>query len=78
MVMIHSYPDISQSPFKKAEDSLGTVIWQSIALGLSFALGAPYLLELAFPRRRSNPTSPAKEFTEDDYEDLGIGAPVEI
>ena len=77
-VVVHARPEISNTPVKKSGDSLGTIIWQSLAWGLGFALAAPYLLELAFPRRRPSPTSAAEEFSDQDYEALGIGAPVEI
>ena len=54
-VVIHSQPTISQEPTgKKSGDSMGEIIGESLGLGLGFALLAPYLLELAFPRRRSS------------------------
>ncbi len=52
-VVIHSQPTISYEPVgRKSGDSLGEIILQSQGVGLAFALIAPYLLELAFPRRR--------------------------
>ena len=76
-IVVHARPEISNSPVKKAGDSLGTIIWESLAWGLGFALGAPYLLELAFPRRRPKQAPIAEEFSEEDYEDIQIGAAVE-
>ena len=52
-VVIHSQPTISQEPVgKKAGETMGVIILQSLAVGVAFALSAPYLMELAFPRRR--------------------------
>ncbi len=38
---------------KKTGESQGAITLQSLGIGLAFALLAPYLLELAFPRRRA-------------------------
>lgn len=52
-VVIHSPPTISNEPVgRKPDDSMGSIIGESLGIGLAFALLAPYLLELAFPRRR--------------------------
>ncbi|MES2921971.1 MAG: hypothetical protein V4819_10505 [Verrucomicrobiota bacterium] len=53
-VVIHSPPTISNEPvIRKSGDSMGEIIGESLGAGLAFALLAPYLLELAFPRRRA-------------------------
>lgn len=76
-VVIHSQPVISQSPVdKKPDKSLGAVILQALGAGLAFSLLAPYLLELAFPRR-SRPVSPGKDAwseAADDSELVGLPA----
>lgn len=52
-VVIHSPPVISLEPVgRKPGESLGEIIGESLGIGLAFALLVPYLLELAFPRRR--------------------------
>ena len=53
-VAVHSQPTMAHDPVgRKSGDSMGEIILQSLAVGLSFALLAPYLLEFAFPRRRA-------------------------
>jgi hypothetical protein len=52
-VTIHTQPQISQTPVvDQGEELLGVVFLKSLGTGLAFALAVPYLLELAFPRRR--------------------------
>lgn len=54
-VVIHSPPVISLDPVgRKPGESMGEIIGASLGVGLAFALLAPYLLELAFPRRRQS------------------------
>lgn len=66
VIRIHSQPVMSNAPpGKDAADSLATVVWEALASGLAFALGVPYLLELAFPRRRRTPTTPGKTWSEE-------------
>jgi hypothetical protein len=53
VVQVHSQPVISNEPVgRKPDESMGAIIGESLGVGLAFALLAPYLLELAFPRRR--------------------------
>ncbi|MEO5917773.1 MAG: hypothetical protein ABIS50_26310 [Luteolibacter sp.] len=61
-VIVHSIPQISDRPVSgETDETMGTVILQSLATGLALALLAPYLLELAFPRRsRRRPTASEK------------------
>lgn len=49
-VVVHSKPLVAQTA-EPGEETLPELIWWSLGVGLAFALTAPYLLELAFPRR---------------------------
>jgi len=65
LIQIHSQPVISSGPLsKETDDSLGAVILEALASGLAFALGVPYLLELAFPRRRRSISTQGKTWSE--------------
>lgn len=66
VVQIHSQPMISDTPLgKDAGESLWAVILEALASGLAFALGVPYLLELAFPRRRRSLLALGKTWSEE-------------
>jgi hypothetical protein len=56
VIAVHTQPMISHTPLGKGSaNPLGRVVLEALVSGLVFALAVPYLLELAFPRRR--PTS---------------------
>ena len=66
VIQIHSQPMIANAPLgKDAGESLAAVILEALASGLAFALGVPYLLELAFPRRRRTISTPGKSWAEE-------------
>jgi len=72
LIQIRSQPEISSGPLsKETGDSLGAVILEALASGLAFALAAPYLLELAFPRRRRTPPT-LEEIGFEKAENIGI------
>lgn len=72
VIQAHSQPVIANSPLgKDAGESLGAVILEALASGLAFALGVPYLLELAFPRRRRSIPTPGKNWSEEP-DDVGF------
>ena len=57
---IHTAPRISETAVgPKSEDSHGLVTLRAFAVGLVGALAIPYLLELAFPRRRRRTAAPS-------------------
>ena len=66
VIQTHSQPVIANSPLAKdTGESLGAVIFGALATGLAFALGVPYLLELAFPRRRRTFSTSGKTWSEE-------------
>jgi hypothetical protein len=53
VIAVHTQPMISHNPLGKGSaNPLGRVVLEALASGFVCALGVPYLLELAFPRRR--------------------------
>lgn len=69
-VSVLSPPSISSSAVK-SKTTLYDIILRSAAIGLGFALLAPYLLELAFPQVY-RPRMPKREEWEKDMADAGL------
>lgn len=74
VIQIHSQPTISDALLTNdTGNSLGEITLRALASGLVFALAAPYLLELAFPRLRRKVQKPLRTWSEkpDELEKIG-------
>ncbi len=64
-VVVHSQPVISDNSVAgESDETMGSVILESLGTGLAFALLVPYLLELAFPRRFRRSPAVAEKWAE--------------